>query len=664
MIFTFWVAPSETNGPRAPESMTYWTERFREFNVFYDKDVYPILQKFGSQYADLYNRIRIQACKADLARLVLLYEYGGLYVDAHVGSGNADSLSQIFAKLTEFELVVFDKTWEHQWEGDICIINTVLCARKESKTVRSLIESALLNLAAHEAKERATSAYVPYNIYLLTGAADIMLKLFDRTPSSTTLKEDMRPRVHVQKLFKDPPERLPFFMYQFYSYRAPGKHWSERQQHERLFEMKPVELQEATSSVSLNANELAAQGHVLNHEKRYAYALALLLPGLEFGSDHYWLNFQIGRAYSGLQEREKATAYFLVAASSDYPFRVGALFEVARHDLSAGNFGRVELLDEALALPGDLAGKDEASNQKRYYYFQIQFLKAMLLLRKGDYAASNELLEVAYDFSLAVDERPFAFDWVLELFRTLPPLPNMPNLEYLRQMLLHQNMDINIDYGRELNKIPDTAVVVEIGAMDGVRFDPLHRHLVERQWNAIVVEPLPDMFELLKTTYQSYPRIRCVNAAISEVSGPLSIYRVKPEAVSKNGHGEWVVGISSAIKGATLSYLNDIVSEEVVKGLSFTDFVKELSITRIDLLQIDTEGYDWKILKQIDLRKWEIGLIHIEIINLRPVDRLAVFEEFRRSEYAFCHDGMNITAVRRERRRMHKGVEQQILRVD
>src|SRR5262245_37291248 len=42
---------------------------------------------------------------------------------------------------------------------------------------------------------------------------------------------------------------------------------------------------------------------------------------------------------------------------------------------------------------------------------------------------------------------------------------------------------------------------VEIGAMDGISFDPLYKHVVSNGWRGLLVEPLPDLFEQLKETY-------------------------------------------------------------------------------------------------------------------------------------------------------------------
>lgn len=393
----------------------------------------------------------------------------------------------------------------------------------------------------------------------------------------------------------------------------------------------------------------AARAALLNDGRKYHLALAELRPFTKGHPRDHWLNFQLARAYEGLGDTAAAAAHFLTAAGSDYPFRVGALYHVVRLDLCAARFERLGLLDTALELPGDIACHDEAGNQKRYYLSSILFTKALLLLKGADHHACESLLEEIYTFDKAIDERKFAHRWVLDALRGIAIEPGMVNIAYLRERLLGTHNQANISYTQELKSVPADASVLEIGAMDGVRYDPLRPHLVQRKWRATVVEPLPDMFELLRHNYAACPWVRCVNVAITEQSGALTMFRVDPEEAARRGAPDWVHGISSAFKGSTLKYLDDMVSEQTVTGMSFAEFVREFSIDRIDVLQIDTEGYDWKILRQIDLGKWNIGLVQIEIINLMPRDRLQVFSYFEAAGYEWSYDGMDVTAVRRRR---------------
>jgi hypothetical protein len=228
LIFTFW-----TGTERDLTSATAWRARFPEFRIYSDGDVRPLLDAYFGDHRGLYDRLSLPACKSDIARLLLLREYGGLYVDSHVGPGDGDRLAEVFWRLSNCELVVFDKTWEHRGQYDIHIVNTVIAAQRGSEILLRLARSALSNVAIQEKKERATTDYVPYNIFAMTGAWEISTHLFDRA-GIPALKPEYLTRVLVQPLQKtvDPG----FQLYRYYEYRRPGEHWSERQKHQRLFE--------------------------------------------------------------------------------------------------------------------------------------------------------------------------------------------------------------------------------------------------------------------------------------------------------------------------------------------------------------------------------------------------------------------------------------------
>jgi len=39
--------------------------------------------------------------------------------------------------------------------------------------------------------------------------------------------------------------------------------------------------------------------------------------------------------------------------------------------------------------------------------------------------------------------------------------------------------------------------------MDGAAYDPLHEFVARYGWRGLLVEPLPDMFEQLRRTYEA-----------------------------------------------------------------------------------------------------------------------------------------------------------------
>jgi hypothetical protein len=61
--------------------------------------------------------------------------------------------------------------------------------------------------------------------------------------------------------------------------------------------------------------------------------------------------------------------------------------------------------------------------------------------------------------------------------------------------------------------------------------------------------------------------------------------------------------------------------EVVVDGITFCDLLAKQEIDHFDLLHIDTEGYDWKILSQVDLIRHPATTILFEHKCLEPEEK-------------------------------------------
>jgi hypothetical protein len=313
MIFTYWTGNNDDM-----TSLSTWRQRFPDFHVFSDKDVISILSIYFPEYVEIYNRIRIPACRSDLARLALLYEHGGLYVDAHAGPSSGDRLAGIFSLLADYDLIIFDQPWKRQDNNDIYIINGVLGARRGCDILLLLLKSGFENISDHWTKEVSSNDHVPYNIYSMTGAWDISVCLFDRSQRPMGLRPEFEDRVHLYML-KQNVEQDGIHLYKFYQYRKPGDHWSERQKTQALFD-KSINANDAdkTLQAPLKIKELINRAVMAaekaNRSRDYKEAIRLLLPEILIASRNRRLNLQLGRAYAGLGDQENAMKYFLAAA--------------------------------------------------------------------------------------------------------------------------------------------------------------------------------------------------------------------------------------------------------------------------------------------------------------------------------------------------------------
>lgn len=195
----------------------------------------------------------------------------------------------------------------------------------------------------------------------------------------------------------------------------------------------------------------------------------------------------------------------------------------------------------------------------------------------------------------------------------------------------------------KLTDFLDDPWMLQVGAADGKIAETLHDQFMSADWNAVLLEPLPDMFQRLQKTYSNKPKYKLVNAALAQFDGYVNIRRIPPEAVKDDEL--WALGISS-IDGVRSSFTVggqvpdataiDLAAKsrlDKVRTISFQTLVASADLRKIDYLQIDTEGYDLVVLQEIDLQRFRPLLINCEIYNLSHFDRAKVFARLQAHGY-------------------------------
>jgi len=156
---------------------------------------------------------------------------------------------------------------------------------------------------------------------------------------------------------------------------------------------------------------------------------------------------------------------------------------------------------------------------------------------------------------------------------------------------------------------------LQIGANDGVFVDPMFKFVEQNHHKmfGLLIEPVPSYFEKLNHNYRKFPTIRTLNCAVHNVEKEMTIYTAKPEAMNWT-KGD-IRGMSSFYKDHLVNpgFLSESeVSEIQVKCVDIYTVLLEQGMLDINLLVIDTEGYDFQILKEIDLDKISPKVIHFE----------------------------------------------------
>jgi FkbM family methyltransferase len=196
---------------------------------------------------------------------------------------------------------------------------------------------------------------------------------------------------------------------------------------------------------------------------------------------------------------------------------------------------------------------------------------------------------------------------------------------------------------------------VVIGAMDGVSFDEFHSFVRSYGWSGLLVEPIPEQFRRLVANYTAIgcsPRNRYENSAIAEHNGTTQMLTMKQDAVDSGVVHECFGGMSAIYPPRNgLGHPGDAENVRLygelieVPCLTFPALLERHKITNFDILCIDAEGWDFKILRQLDFAQYRPKLIRIEYINLADEEKAAVAELLTAQQYSFCLDGINLDAV-------------------
>lgn len=158
---------------------------------------------------------------------------------------------------------------------------------------------------------------------------------------------------------------------------------------------------------------------------------------------------------------------------------------------------------------------------------------------------------------------------------------------------------------------------LQIGGNDGGVGDPIARFVHNRQWEGIVLEPVPAYFELLCQTYKNNHRVTCLNIAIGERDGERTMYAVDAAVAAEHRARTgklFMQGIASFDKQHLLrnGAVEDHIESIVVKTATGRSLISSSNLRDIDLLLVDVEGAENLVLSTFDWSTWRPKLVIFE----------------------------------------------------
>jgi FkbM family methyltransferase len=166
---------------------------------------------------------------------------------------------------------------------------------------------------------------------------------------------------------------------------------------------------------------------------------------------------------------------------------------------------------------------------------------------------------------------------------------------------------------------------IQIGSNDGVSGDSINKYVNQYNWQGLLVEPVSYLFKKLKRNYSSHQsRLVFENSAVSSEDGEAIFYRLKTD--NDPNLPSWYSELGTFNKEIILKHKNDIsgfddlLIEEKIKTISFNTLLQKHNIENVDLIQIDTEGYDFEIIKLINFKNLKLDIIIFEHRHLNKSD--------------------------------------------
>lgn len=207
--------------------------------------------------------------------------------------------------------------------------------------------------------------------------------------------------------------------------------------------------------------------------------------------------------------------------------------------------------------------------------------------------------------------------------------------------------------------------IVQIGANDGRLNDPIYDLMKEfaSRTEALLIEPQSDLIPFLTENYKFHPHCQIYNGAIGP-EGTLRLFSIDPKfwpQLKAPQDPSWpayraptgVTSTNRAIVHAWLaknlaarSLIDQAIRESTVPSTPLLPLLNQLSFpTRIDVLQIDTEGFDDQVIYNCSITVTRPRIIHFESTHLEPDQYEKLAANLRAAKYVLSRQGHNSLAV-------------------
>jgi FkbM family methyltransferase len=192
-----------------------------------------------------------------------------------------------------------------------------------------------------------------------------------------------------------------------------------------------------------------------------------------------------------------------------------------------------------------------------------------------------------------------------------------------------------------------TVRFIQVGANDGQFADPVHSFVRSGRWTGILIEPLPAVFATLRERLGAVRGLNFANCAIGPKDDTATFYACRDphsplssfdrDTILK--HTDWALSIG-------LPAPETCIQEISVPVFTLETTCAKFGLDQIDVLVTDTEGFDCKVIRSMDLAIRQPIIVHFEHTHCADGETSDLRDLLQSLGYDLLYDKYNAIAVR------------------
>lgn len=200
--------------------------------------------------------------------------------------------------------------------------------------------------------------------------------------------------------------------------------------------------------------------------------------------------------------------------------------------------------------------------------------------------------------------------------------------------------------------------IIQVGANDGVTGDPIHKYILKYAQRALLIEPQQWLIEDLRNAYKDFMGELIIETiAISSHGGEVELHILDedlwPEYISKVGRHPSAIfsgdrdQVMKRVKprlGLSDKDAQKAVKTVLVYSAPLSEVIEKHGFSGVDLLQIDCEGWDFKVIES--LGPYRPSIINFESFNLSAADWEGFQQWARLEDYGYIRGSADTLAIK------------------